>query len=377
MMRLLIVSHTEHYNDRGIVKGWGPTVREIDHLAHMFDEVVHIAPLYNTPAPSSALAYQSPQVRLHVVKPAGGERFMDKFSIIAHIPAYISAMMTEIRKADIVHVRCPANISLLAVILLAVLPYPRRRWIKYAGNWQPQGHEALSYTFQRRWLSKGLTRGKVTVNGQWPRQPAHVYSFLNPCLTDEEVQQAKQLTGPKCLIQPVRLLFVGQLNAAKGVGRAIQIMAELQQRHINATLDLIGDGTERPQFEAQARDLGVVAQVTFHGWLPRAALGAHYAQAHLMLFPSGSEGWPKVLSEGMAYGVVPIAGHVSSIPQYLKQFATGRAIDPYQVAAFVEAVLWYVAHPDAWQQESNNAQKAAPFFTYSTYLKSIRTLLEL
>ena len=43
-------------------------------------------------------------------------------------------------------------------------------------------------------------------------------------------------------------------------------------------------------------------------------------QAYLMLFPSESEGWPKVLSEGKAYGVVPVTSDVSSIPQYLREF---------------------------------------------------------
>ncbi|HVO68706.1 MAG TPA: glycosyltransferase, partial [Aggregatilineaceae bacterium] len=354
-MKLLIISHTEHYDDNGLIKGWGPTVREIDYLSELFDEVVHIAPLHTAPAPGSTLAYQSKRVALHLVPPSGGPRLQDKVTILTNIPRYVSAMVSELRRADVVHVRCPANISLIALVVLTLARRPRLRWIKYAGNWQPKEREALSYTLQRWCLTAQLPRAIVTVNGQWPGQPAHVHSFVNPCLTDEELQEAEQLrgNGQKQLTAPARLLFVGQLNIPKGAGRAIEILAELQRRRIEATLDFVGDGEARPTLEAQAQELKVASQVKFHGWLPRQSLGPRYAQAHLMVFPTdSSEGWPKVLSEGMAYGVVPLSGNVSSIPQFLENFGVGRALDPYNIGAFVEAVSEYVTRPAMWKTES-------------------------
>jgi hypothetical protein len=69
-MKLLIVSHTPHYLENGAVKGWGPTIREIDYLAQCFDQVTHVAPLYHTPAPLSAIAYQSSRVKLCPTKRA-------------------------------------------------------------------------------------------------------------------------------------------------------------------------------------------------------------------------------------------------------------------------------------------------------------------
>ena len=71
-MKLLIVSHTPHYRHHATIKGWGPTVREIDYLAEIFDEIVHIAPLHPGPVPPNALAYASKRIRLRPVKPAGG-----------------------------------------------------------------------------------------------------------------------------------------------------------------------------------------------------------------------------------------------------------------------------------------------------------------
>jgi glycosyltransferase involved in cell wall biosynthesis len=265
---------------------------------------------------------------------------------------------------------------LLAIVLLALVRSPRIRWVKYAGNWRPRRGEAWSYAFQRWWLTKGLHRGLVTVNGEWPGQPAHVRSFLNPCLTEEELRQGAALGAGKQLGAPLRLLFVGRLEEEKGCGRAIEVLARLKRCGVAARLDLVGDGPDRLRFERQAAAEGVADDVRFLGWIPRPQLGRLYAQAHVFLFPSRcSEGWPKVLSEAMAYGVVPVSSDVSSIPQYLEGFRTGRALDPANREGFVSAITEYVKDRDRWKTESQNAMEAAQRFSYARYLAAVRNLL--
>jgi glycosyltransferase involved in cell wall biosynthesis len=299
---------------------------------------------------------------------------MDKVRILGVFPSYARALMHELRRADAVHVRCPANISLLAVVLLALLRRPGYRWIKYAGNWQAYEGESWSYAFQRWWLKKGFARAEVTINGHWPEQPAHVHTFLNPCLTEEELMIGQQAAEKKLLTVPVRLLFVGQLVKEKGVYRVLDVMAALQAQNIPARLDLVGDGPERQALEQQATALGVRDTMQFHGWLPRGDLGSYYSTAHLMLLPSRSEGWPKVLSEAMAYGVVPLASRVSSIPQYLETFETGRAIEMQDAEGYAEAIAWYIAHPDCWKEESQHGIDAARRFSYTQYLQAVQRL---
>jgi glycosyltransferase involved in cell wall biosynthesis len=376
-MRLLIVSHTPHYRHADTVVGWGPTVREIDHLADLFDEVIHLAPLHPDPAPASSLPYRSPRVHLRPVPPAGGHGRKEKLGVLAHAPVYLRAFLRELPRADVVHVRCPAAISLFAVVALAVAPKPRLRWIKYAGNWRPAGREPWSYAFQRWWLERRLHGGVVTVNGQWPGQPARVHAFLNPCLTDAELDEARRGAGEKQWTSPVRLISVGRLEKAKGVFQALEIVAHVEQRGLPATLDLVGDGPERAQAEQKANDLGIRQRICFHGWLPRTALTPLYSRAHLLLLPTASEGWPKVVSEAMAYGVVPIASSVSSIPESLRRFATGRCYAPTDVEGFSQAVLHYSSHPREWEEESANGIRAAEQFTYTHYLKAVAALLQL
>ena len=376
-MRLLVISHTEHFRRDGLTVGWGPTVRELSRLAGLFDELVHIAPLHDGPAPASALPYDAPNVRQVPVRPAGGPSVGAKLGVVSAWAGYLRVIVRELRRCDVVHVRCPSNIGLLAILVLALARTPRRRWIKYAGNWFPSGPESLSYSLQRRLLARGTARAVVTVNGSWPDQPAHVRAFLNPCLSEEELRDGAAKGASKELTTPLRLLFVGHVVESKGCRRALEVLEGLRQRRIDARLDLVGDGSDRPALLSRAEAAGVGDRVRVHGWVPRLDVNRLYAEAHILLLPSSSEGWPKVLSEGMAYGVVPVASAVSSIPHYLERFGVGRALAPDDLDGFVEVLSAYVREPRKWKAESLRAMEAAASFTYGRYLVAVQGMLEL
>jgi glycosyltransferase involved in cell wall biosynthesis len=366
-----------HYNCDGKIVGWGPTVQEIDHLASIFEEVRHLACLHPEPPPRSSLAYSSKNVRLIPLPPAGGERWKDKYGILRLSPLYLRTIFKELHLSDVIHIRCPANIPLLTIILLTLLRIPYRRWIKYAGNWKPDGGEPWSYTFQRWWLHKGFHRGVVTVNGRWPGQPQHVHSFLNPSLTARELELARAAGGPKELTFPLKLLFVGRVEAAKGAGRVLLVADELRHRGIPFEIDFVGDAPERSTFEDWARARGLDPWVAFHGWQSKQTLAEFYAGAHFLIFPSAaSEGWPKVLSEAMAYGVVPLAGAVSSIPQILSETGAGLAIPPLDINGFVKALEDYAEAPDLWKLASQTGMAAAGKFTYEHYLQRLNRMFQ-
>ena len=375
-MRILVISHTPHHRSGERLVGWGPTVRELDHLAGLFDELVHVAPVHEGLAPASGLSYQAPNIRVVPVRPSGGETLLAKLRILRALPEYVRTIWTELDRADVAHVRCPSNIGLVAALLLVIRRCPTARWIKYAGNWSPRSRESLSYGLQRWLLARGFPRALVTVNGRWPGQPDHVRSFLNPCLTDEELREGAAVAREKRLQEPLRLLYVGRVDEEQGCGRALEILCLLRAGGTDAKLEVIGDGLDRRRFEAQAAATGLGERVHFRGWVPRQELSAYYREAHVLLLPSSSsEGWPKVLSEAMAYGAVPVTSDVSSIPQLLNAFRAGRALPARQCAAFAAAIREYVSEPSAWTADSRNAVEAARSFSYDAYLDAVRQLL--
>lgn len=375
MANLLIISHTEHYYSDGAYYGWGATVQEIDYLATLFSQVRHVAWLYDGTPQNSSLPYSADNVTLVPVSASGGNTFTSKLGILSALPLYVRTLLREMRSADVVHVRCPASISLIAIVLLTFLRKPSYRWVKYAGNWRP-ARSPLSYALQRWWLNRNLHRGAVTINGRWEGQPGHVFSFLNPCLSKEELATARSSAEVKRISKPVRLVFVGYLGESKGVSRLLHITQRLVRELPEVRLDVVGDSPARAEYEALARSLGIAGHITFHGWKPRTELGEIYQKAHIMIFPTDSEGWPKVVSEAMAYGIVPLVGSVSSIPQILEETKAGIAIDPYDTHAFAEAALRCIREPEAWTRMSTAGLESAWKFTYETYLMNVSNVFQ-
>jgi len=378
MRRLLVISHTPHHRrDDGELVGWGPTIRELDQLATRFSRVRHVAVLHeDESAPASAIPYSAPNIELVAVRPSGGNGMRGKLDALRASPTYLRAIIRELDDADVVHVRAPANIALLAMILLGARKRPSARWIKYAGNWKPTGKEAMSYTLQRWWLSHRMHQAIVTVNGEWRQQPAWVRTFFNPSLSDADLQEGRLIAEQKQLTSPVRLLYVGRIEDEKGAGRALQVTAELRAVGIDAELELIGDGPRVGEFRRSADLLGLGERARFLGPQAPSVLRQHYATAHISLLPTAaSEGWPKVLSEGMAYGVVPVAGAVSSIPQYIDRFGSGAALPPTDISAFVSRIVTYVRQPELWAEQSRRGLSAASYFSYRHYLASVDELL--
>lgn len=373
-MRLLVISHTPHYQYMGTISAWGSTVRELDQLASLFDELVHLAPSHSGTPPGSSLAYSNSKISFIPVKPAGGGRFKDKLSIIGQIPAWLAAMKKEIKEADAIHIRCPAGISLVALFAQWMWARGKPTWVKYAGNWKPEKLESLTYRIQRLWLRQNFHQGVVTVNGSWSDQPEHIITFNNPSFSRAEWVQAKGEVEDKNLSFPLNLLFVGRVDEGKGIGKVLTIASRLSNEGVSFHLNVIGDGPEKLQYEVLARQQDLAEQVTFLGWKNRMELNDFYRDAHFILLPTLSEGWPKVLSEAMSYGVVPLSTAVSSIPQILTRAQTGRAIPAGDIEAYVKAIIGYTEDPSTWQRESKNSVVAAEAFTYENYLKAVSKL---
>ena len=75
-MKIAIISHTEHYRDSsGKIRGWGPTIKEINKLAVVSNSIVHIAPFHNGNAPDSSLSYSAKNINYLPLRPSGGKGY--------------------------------------------------------------------------------------------------------------------------------------------------------------------------------------------------------------------------------------------------------------------------------------------------------------
>lgn len=367
-MKLVVVSHTAHRRTGdGVVMGWGPTAREIDVIAPSFEHVWHLAFLHPGEPPVSYVKYDSPNVTFVPLRPAGGETLWQKLLVVLRAYSNLKVIRKHISKADAVQLRLPTG---MGVYLLPWIAWTVKRtfklWVKYAGNWAHPS-PPLSYRFQRWFLTKNLQKSKVTINGSWPGQPGHCLTFENPCLTDEELTTGREVAEKKDFSAPLKVLFVGRIENAKGVDKLLLMIKGLSIPGRIDSVVFAGDGDI--QAFNQKEWQGSVP-VTFLGAVSRPRLNELYSESHILILPSASEGFPKVVAEASAFGCVPMVSNVSSLGQYINS-SNGHLFTSLDPEKMVNEFEMIVSEPASLKERSQNAVVLAERFTYTYYSRRI------
>ena len=321
LKRLLIVSHVHHYEHEGRLAAYGPYAREIDVWADLFDTVVIAAPLRRRAFPGDSVPFTRTNISMCPQRDAGGDTFLAKLGLLPAIPLWAVGLGRAMLTTDAVHVRCPGNLGLIGTALAPL--FSRYLVAKYAGQWNGYDGESISTRLQRLLLRSSWWRGPVTVYGDWPDQPAHVVSFFTSMMTAAQVERAVQIAADKRIELPLRVLFSGTLETRKRVGALIEAVRLLVAEGVPIELAIVGDGPQGAALRARAGDLVARGAVTFVGALPYDDSLRWFEWAHALVLPSQhSEGWPKVVAEGMCHGVLCIGVAHGQLPRML----TGRGV---------------------------------------------------
>lgn len=125
-----------------------------------------------------------------------------------------------------------------------------------------------------------------------------------------------------------RIAWCGRLVPIKMPGLAIEVLAYLDARDPSYELVVIGDGPERNEIEAKAKELGLQTKVIFTGQVANPC--AVMASCDVGLVTSQLEGFPNVVLEMLASGISKVvstdcAGGLSDIPGVHVVSASGAA----------------------------------------------------
>jgi glycosyltransferase involved in cell wall biosynthesis len=139
------------------------------------------------------------------------------------------------------------------------------------------------------------------------------------------------------------ILYVGRLEAAKGVLDLLQAFSQIAASSPELGLALVGSGSEMSRCrEAQTRWPG---RVFVPGVQPLAQVARWTAACDVLTLPSWNEGTPNVVLEALASGRRVVATHVGGIPDVLTSTDLGEMVSPRRPEELAPALL-RAAHRD-------------------------------
>ncbi|MGI0489201.1 glycosyltransferase family 4 protein [Pantanalinema rosaneae CENA516] len=143
----------------------------------------------------------------------------------------------------------------------------------------------------------------------------------------------------------VRFVYVGRLVDWKAVDLLLFAFRRVAEQY-PAVLEIIGDGVERANLEAQAAELRLTQApetahlkgfVQFSGWLSQAECAARLQAADVLVMSSLMECGGAAALEAMAMGLPVIATNWGGFTDYLNE-SCGILVDPSSPQEFIEGL---------------------------------------
>ena len=154
------------------------------------------------------------------------------------------------------------------------------------------------------------------------------------------------------------VLFVGRLNAQKGIADLIEALARpaLADTPTPATLHIVGDGPDRAALEARAQALGITSRLVWHRVLTQSALVPLYRQAQVVAMPSRGEGLGLVAVEAQLCATPVVAYADGGLLDVVRPDFGGILITPGDIDALADGLARVLADPERAQRQGLQAR---------------------
>lgn len=144
-----------------------------------------------------------------------------------------------------------------------------------------------------------------------------------------------------------RLLFVGRLEARKGIDVLLAVAKHLLPRYPHVHLDIVGNDKipgprgipYRKTFETDPDAAGILDCVTFHGEVSDETLRGFYRACDVLVAPSRYESFGLVLVEGMMFGKPVVGCRAGGMTEVVVDGTTGLLAEPGDAVSLEECLV--------------------------------------
>lgn len=388
-MKFTIITHVVHKLNGKNIYAYEPYVREMNLWLKYVDEVEIIAPFSNDDISSIESKYElkteeqtgtlntsiNDKIRLIPIQSFDITSIKNGFKAIFKIPKILRIIYKAMYRSDHIHLRCPGNIGLLGGLVQVLFP-KKPKTVKYAGNWAPKSKQPLSYRFQKWILSNTfLTKNaRVLVYGEWPSQSKNIVPFFTASYSEKELEEQSVELSSYNKKNKINFLFVGALAKGKQPLLSVKVVHELKNKGYKVQLDMYGEGIERACIEQYIQQNDLSNFIILHGNVSKDIVKEAYKKAHFLLFISKSEGWPKVVTEAMFWGCLPISSNVSCIPYMLGNRSRGAIVNN-EINEIISILEDYLEHNKKYDAQVKEAMRWSRQYTLEKFEEEIKKIV--
>ena len=154
---------------------------------------------------------------------------------------------------------------------------------------------------------------------------------------------------------PIKLVYVGYIRYAKGIYTLMEVCKQLKAFGVDFDLNVIGVGELFEELEQFVAENGF-DNIHLLGFLEsRDDLNRIMYSSDLFIFPSLSEGAPRVVIEAMAHGVPVVSTPVGALPYMFRDKETIRFFDYNDAGAVVEIIKGFIGDAEPFVMQRNKA----------------------
>jgi glycosyltransferase involved in cell wall biosynthesis len=171
-------------------------------------------------------------------------------------------------------------------------------------------------------------------------------------------------------------LYLGRLKRYKGVEFAIRAVAAARTTRPDVTLDICGQGDDRPRLERLAVEHRVSDAVRFLGFVSEEEKRRLLRRAWAVVFPSPKEGWGITNVEAAACGTPALASDSPGLRESVQDGVTGYLVSHGDVPALTDRMLALAADPSLVERLGRAARRFAEGLSWDSAARATLAHIE-
>jgi glycosyltransferase involved in cell wall biosynthesis len=254
---------------------------------------------------------------------------------------YWPLLFRELRRADVVHAFSASYASFLlaplpAVIVARLLGKPVV--LNYHSGEAP---DHLRRSAVARFVMRRMVDANVVPSTFLQRVLASFGIGADVVYNTIDLQQfAYRVRDP---LRP-HLLSTRNFEPIYNVACVLRAFARVQAVHPNASLTLVGSGSQDAPLRALARELGL-RNVTFAGRVPSSEIQRYYSAADVYLQAPRIDNMPLSVLEAFASGMPVVSTNVGGVPSILRDGVDGLLVPDDDDAGMAAQTLRLLGNP--------------------------------